>query len=140
MNKTTNFLTFDEAVSAARKEPEVHFIGLGFSSSLLVVFALQLDAEDPPTINIFYSAAKLFDSIGYEDSYTLDDVPIGAKTLFYVRESDLNVDFVKDIFGVTSEYILHRMIPGLPDPDTCVSVKTFRQDAINKFRAFWRQQ
>jgi hypothetical protein len=134
------FLTFDEAIAAAKKEADVEFVGLQYVPpySHLDVYMVIGDPDEVSYVNISYEGGDLFDVGGEEDFYGLDDVPDEAKSLFYVRLTDLG-DGKAQISGMVSEYILNALLPALSEANTYSSETAFVEAARTQFLAFWRQ-
>ena len=137
---TPNFLTFTEAVAAATQEPGVDFIGLRFDSPFrhLTTYVVSVDPDEPDYVNVAYNGGDMFSYCGEEDFYGKEDAPAEAKVLFYARQSELgNGD--PQIMGMTSEYALFELLPGLRAPDTYEDEAEFNQEAGQIFKGFWRQ-
>jgi hypothetical protein len=139
-DKTITFLTFDEAVSAAKNEPDVDFIGLQFVPPFtrLDIYAINTCADEPDNANIQYQGAELFDVDGEEEFYDVDDAPDEAKALFYARGTDLGNGDVQ-IMGIVSEYVLHQVLPDLKEAPRYKSEQEFIQAAGEQFQSFWYQ-
>jgi hypothetical protein len=137
--KTPTFLTYDEAVAAAKAEPNVDFIGIGFEAPYrhLAAYSVSTDDEDPGYLNVSYSGGDLFSSCGEEDFYSEDDVPAEAKMLFYARDSELG-DGKPGIFGMTGAYVLYAVLPGLKTTDAYETDAEFADLAVQIFKRFWR--
>lgn len=135
------FITFDEAVEAAKNEPGVELIGLRYIApfSRLDVYVIQVDPDEADCVNIQYEGGELFDLGGEEEFYGLDDAPEEAKNLFYARKTDLGNGDVQ-IIGMTSEYVLQEVLPGLGKDAKYQDQAHFMQVASTAFRTFWRQQ
>lgn len=133
------FFTFDEAVEAARNEPGVDFVGLKFVEPFthLGAYIINTYADDPGNVNVFYEGGALFDSMGEEDFYDLADAPVEAKKLFYARQSDLGQGDVQ-VMGMTSEFVLQEVLPGLRDDAKYRDHAHFMQVAGAEFRAYWK--
>lgn len=138
MNKKPTFLTFTEALSAASREPGVEFIGLGFAppNPYLTIYSIEMDADFPDEANINFSGGDLFDLGGEEDFYDETTVPEEAKKLRYARKSELG-DGAPSIMGMTSEYVLSAVLPGLNAPDMYRSEEEFAEAASAAYKAFW---
>lgn len=136
---TPKFLTFDEAVAAAKIEPNVDFIGLKFDAPYrhLAAYVISVDSEEPDYVNVAYSGGALFDFGGEEDFYNEEDAPQEAKELFYVHQKELG-DGDPSIMGMTSEYVLFAVLPGLQEPDKYPSEAAFASDAARIFKEFWK--
>ena len=132
------FLTYQQAVEAAKKEPDVEFIGLGFKAPYrhLSVYFIYVDSEDLDYVNIWYDGGLLFDSCGEEECYGEQDVPVEAKALFYVKETSIGSPSIR---GTMSEYVLAQVLPGLRDPESYPSKKAFTMAAVQAFSRLWRQ-
>lgn len=139
-NTSINFLSFDEAVKAAKNEPGAEFIGLRYVAPFtrLEVYVIHVDPDEGDYVNVQVEGGELFDLGGDEDFYDLEDTPTEAKALFYARKSDLANDNAQ-ICGMVSEYVLHTVLPGLSEAKTYGSEAAFIQAARTKFLSFWRQ-
>lgn len=135
----TLFLTFDEAVKIARSEPGVELIGINFVEPFmhLSLYLVSVDPDEPESVNIAYEGGTLFSSGGEEDFYDLSDVPADAKNLFYARMSDL-ADGNIQVMGMTSEFVLQAVLPGLSQDAKYRNHADFRKIAGAEFRAYWR--
>jgi hypothetical protein len=141
VDTSIKFLSFDEAVEAAKNEPGVEFIGLRYIApfSRLDVYVIHVDPDEIGYVNVQYEGGDLFDLGGEEEFYGLDDVPKEAKGLFYARKADLgNGD--GQVMGMTSEFVLQEVLPGLSKDAKYRDQAHFVQVAGAEFRAFWRQQ
>lgn len=132
------FLTYDQAIEAAKKAPDVEFIGLRFDAPYrrLDVYFIDVDSSELDYVNIAYEGGELFSSCGEEGFYGEDDAPVEAKNIFYVREQELGNPQIR---GMTSEYMLCNILPGLNAPDTYPNKASFTKDAARAFSSFWRQ-
>lgn len=139
-NTSIQFLNFDEAVEAAKKEHGIEFLGLKYVAPFtrLDAYIIQVDPDEPDYVSIQFESGELFDLGGEEDFYALDDVPLEAKSLFYVHESDL-ANGKAQINGMLSEYVLQQVLPGLGEADTYRNEAAFIQAASTEFLSFWRQ-
>jgi hypothetical protein len=139
-NTSIQFLSFDESVEAAKKEPGIEFLGLQYVAPFtrLDGYMIHVDPDEPDYVNIQFEGGELFDVGGEEDFYDLDDVPAEAKSLFYVRNSDL-ANGKAQINGMVSEYVLQQVLPDLDEADTYGSEAAFIQAASTEFLSFWRQ-
>jgi hypothetical protein len=90
-------------------------------------------------VNVQYEGGELFDLGGEEEFYGLDDAPDEAKGLFYARKTDLGNGDVQ-VMGMTSEFVLQEVLPGLSKDAKYRDQAHFMQVAGADFRAFWRQQ
>lgn len=135
-----NFLSFDEAIAATEKEPDVAFVGLRFVAPFnrLDIYTVSGDPDEVGYVNINYEGGELFDEGGEEDFYGLGDVPDEAKSLFYARLTDLAGGKVH-INGMVSEYVLHALLPTLDEAYKYSSEAAFVEAARTQFLAFWRQ-
>jgi len=132
------FLSFKEAAEAAQKEPDTEFVGLMFVDPFthLKAYIINMYADDPGNVNVFYEGGALFDSMGEEDCFDLEDAPAEAKKLFYARQSDLGDGDVQ-IMGMTSEFVLQEILPTLHKNDKYRSQAHFMQVAGAAFQEFW---
>lgn len=139
MNGTT-FLTFDEAVAAAEKEPGTEFIGLRYAPPYThaEMYTVRVDSDEPDQVQVLYEGGELFSMGGEEDFYDADDAPDDARASFYARRSELG-DGAAGLMGMTSEYVLSQLLPGLPEARTYSSESAFIQAAGEAYRSFWRQ-
>lgn len=135
------FLSFDEAVEAARNEPGAEFIGLRYIAPFtrLDAYEIRVDPDEVEYVNVQYGGGKLFASDGEEEFYDLDDVPDEAKGLFYARKTDLGNGDVQ-VMGMTSEFVLQEVLPGLSKDAKYRDQTHFMQVAGAAFSAFWRQR
>lgn len=135
------FLTFDQAVEAAKKEQDIEFIGIRFNPPYrkLEAYIITVDSSESDYVNIAYSGGNLFDSFGEENFYSEDDAPADAKSLFYAHQQDLG-DGSPQVMGMNSEYALFEVLPGLKEPDAYESEAAFTQEAARVFNQFWRQE
>lgn len=140
-NTSINFLNFDETVKAAKNEPGAEFIGLRFVSPFtrLDLYVIHVDPDETDYVNVQYEGGELFDIGGEEEFYGLDDAPEEAKGLFYARKTDLGDGDVQ-VMGLTSEFVLQEVLPGLSKDAKYRDHAHFMQVAGAAFRAFWRQQ
>jgi hypothetical protein len=133
-------MTFDEVVSVLKtnKNPDESYIGIFFRSEDNYFGYYQLhgpELDDPDWIGINFEGSFLFDDCGEEDSYSLDDVPFEAKSLFYKNSKD-----VPAIGWDKSEYALFKLFPTLPNPDS-IWTDSEKQDfikAVNEQLQNWR--
>lgn len=132
------FFTFDEAVEVARSEPGAELVGLKFVEPFthLKAYIINTDSDDPDSVSVFYEGGALFDSMGEEDFFDLDDVPAEAKKLFYARQTDLGQGNVQ-VMGMTSEFVLKEILPGLHDDAKYRDHAHFMQVAGAEFCAYW---
>jgi len=138
-DKNIKFLSFNEAVTAAKNEPGMEFIGLRYVPPFtrLDVYVIDVDPDESDDVRIQFEGGELFDIGGEEDFYDLADVPDEARALFYARKSDLgNGD--AHVMGVTSEYVLQELVSGLSKEATYKSKAEFIQAAGAQFLSFWR--
>lgn len=135
------FLNFSDAVEVAKKEPGVKLVGLQFRSPFtrLDVYLIYVDPDEPGFVNVNYEGGELFDLGGEEDFYDIDDVPVEAKNLCYARLSDLGNGAIQ-IMGMTSEFVLQAVLPGLSPDARYRDQYHFRQAAGSAYAAFWRQE
>jgi hypothetical protein len=140
-DSSIEFLKFEEAVEAAKREPGAEFIGLRFVAPFtrLDAYVIHVDPDEADYVNVQYEGGELFDLGGEEDFYGLDDVPDDAKGLFYARKADLGSGEVQ-VMGMTSEFVLQELLPGLGKDVKYRDQAHFMQVAGAEFRAFWRQQ
>lgn len=138
MNKKPTFLSYAEAVATARRDPEATFVGLAFNpaTAFLTVYTLQADEDDADTLNIEYEGGELFDLGGEEDFFDETSVPAEAKQLLYASKAELG-DGKPHIAGMTAEYVLSTIVPGLNAPDMYRSEEEFAEMAGKAFKAFW---
>lgn len=137
--KAPTFLTYAEAVAAAKVAPNIDFIGLRFAAPYkhLAAYVISVDSDEPDYINVAYSAGDMFSDCGEEDFFADDDAPDEAKTLFYASQRELgNGD--PQVTGMTSEYVLFEVLPGLQEPDTYELEAEFNREAGRVFKSFWR--
>lgn len=134
------FLKFDEAVIAARSNPGNAFIGIHFPAPYrhLGLYIISVDADEPDYVDVSYEGGELFGVDGEEDFYDLSDTPDEAKRLFYALKSDLG-DGNAHFMGMTSEFTLQEVLPGLDRDAKYRSQEHFMEVAGQEFRAFWRQ-
>ena len=134
------FLNFEDAVAASKREPDIPFVGLHFVApyTRLAIYTLSSDPDNEGFVCVDYEGGELFDEGGEEDFYALRDTPEEAKGLFYARMRDL-ADGNAHIAGMVSEYALHALLPGLDEAMNYDSEAAFVKDAVTKFQAFWRQ-
>jgi len=139
-NRAVQFLTFDEAVIAARSNPGTELIGIQFAAPYqhLGLYTISVDADEPDFVNVSYEGGELFDVGGEEDFYDLSDTPAVAKGLFYAAKTDLG-DGNPNVMGMTSEFILQEVLPGLARDAKYRDQDHFLEVAGQEFRAFWRQ-
>lgn len=135
------FISFDEAVEAAKNEPGVEFIGLRYTAPFtrLDMYVIHVYPDEADYVNVKYEGGELFDLGGEEDFYGLDDVPHEAKNLFYTRKTGLGNGDIQ-VSGMTSEFVLLEVLPGLRADAKYRDRAHFMQVAGDAFRAFWRQQ
>lgn len=140
-NASITFHNFDDAVKAAKNELGMEFIGLRFIAPFtrLDAYVISVDPDEIEYVNIQYEGGELFDLGGEEDFYGLDDVPDEAKEFFYVRKSNLGSGDVQ-VMGMTSEFVLQEVLPGLSKDTKYRDQANFMQVAGAAFHAFWRQQ
>ena len=134
------FLNFGEAVEAAKKEPGVEFVALRYIPpfSRLDVYVIDVDSDEPDYTNVRYEGGDLFDTCGEEDFFSLGDVPAEVKNLFFVRAADLGNGDVQPM-GMTSEFVLQAVLPGLTPDAKYRDQAHFMQVAGAEFQSFWRQ-
>lgn len=109
-----DFYSFDEAVAAARASPGIEFIGMKFIEpySYLGVYVISVYPDEPDNVNVSYEGGALFASMGEEDFFDVDDAPEEAKMLLYARATELGDGDVQ-VMGMTSEFVLQEVLPGL---------------------------
>lgn len=136
---TPKFLTFDEAVATAKLEHDVDFVALRFNEAtqVLAAYTVSVDSDEPDYVNVAYSGGALFDFAGEEDFYDDEEAPQEAKELFYVHQKELG-DGDPAIFGMTSEYVLFAVLPGLQEPEKYPSEAVFATEAARIFKEFWK--
>ncbi|WP_426172600.1 hypothetical protein [Pseudoduganella sp. R-34] len=139
-SRAVQFFTFDEAVIAARSTPGTDLIGIHFTAPYrhLGLYIISVDVDEPDYVNVSYEGGELFDDGGEEDFYDLSDTPDEAKRLFYAAKSDLG-DGDAQVMGMTSEFILQEVLPGLDRGAKYRDQEHFMEVAGQEFRAFWRQ-
>ena len=138
--KIPDFLTYAEAIIAARHEPNVEFLGLRFEAPYrhLSAYTISADTDEPDEINVDFSGGELFSFFGEEDFFSESDVPDDAKTLFYARFPELGNGKLM-VMGITSEHVLFSVLPELKEPDTYHERSEFSEQAGQVFQKFWRQ-
>ena len=134
------FLTYSEALAAAKQEANVEFIGMRFEApyKYLSTYTISGDDEEPGCVNVDFNGGELFSYFGEENFYEEADVPDEAKALFYARSGDLG-DGNLMLMGITSEHILFSILPGLDRSDTYCTNAEFTEKAAHAFGRFWRQ-
>lgn len=139
-NSAIDFYSFDEAVAAARISPGTEFVGMKFVDpySYLDVYVINVYADAPDGVNVFYEGGALFDSMGEEDFFDVDDAPEEARKLLYARKSELGKGDVQ-VMGMTSEFVLQEVLPSLSADAKYRDQSHFMQVAGAQFRTFWRQ-
>jgi hypothetical protein len=132
-----NFINFHDAVCLAQETTDVEFIGIKFDPPFkhLGVYSIVVRSDEPGEVSIMYEGGQLFSSCGEEEFYFLDDVPAQAKELIYARKSDL-CDV--QISGMTSEFVLQKVLPGLRWDSKYRDQAHFMQVAGAEFAGFWR--
>lgn len=133
------FLTFDHAVAAAINEPGAKFVGLKFVEpfSHLGVYVINVYADEPDNVNVFYEGGFLFDAMGEEDLYDAEDAPAEAKALFYARVADLGSGSTQ-VMGMSSEFVLQEVLPGLGKDAKYRDHAHFMEAAGAEFCSYWR--
>jgi len=136
--KKVQFLTFDQAVQAARSQPGVEFVGFRFEEPFthLGAYIINTYPDDPRNVNVFYEGGALFDSMGEEDFYDVKDAPADARNLLYARQADLGDGDVQ-VMGMTSEFVLQAILPGLHEDAKYRDRAHFMQVAGAEFQAYW---
>jgi hypothetical protein len=140
-DRKIQFFTFNEAVDAARNDPDTEFVGLHFVEPFthLGVYIIRVYSDEPENVNVSFEGGALFDSGGEEDFYSVAEVPAEAKSLFYARRTDLgNGD--AQVMGLTSEFVLQEVLPGLSKDAKYRDRAHFMQAAGAEFLAYWRQR
>lgn len=139
-NRAVQFLNFDEAVIAARSNPGTELIGIQFAAPYqhLGLYTISVDADEPDFVNVSYEGGVLFDVGGEEDFFDLSETPDEAKRLFYAAKSALG-NGKPNVMGMTSEFILQEVLPGLDRGAKYRDQEHFMEVAGQEFRAFWRQ-
>lgn len=134
--KHLQFLTYDQAIEAAKKEADVEFIGLRFEAPhrRLDAYFIYVDSDEPDYVNIAHERSELFSRGAEEQFYEEDDAPAAAKTCLYVRESELGNAQVR---GANSEYALFEVLPGVNEPNSYPNETAFMADAARAFAGFW---
>jgi hypothetical protein len=74
--------------------------------------------------------------MGEEDFYDLEDAPAEAKKLLYARQTDLGDGDVQ-VMGMTSEFVLQAILPGLRDDAKYRDHAHFMEVAGAEFHAYW---
>jgi hypothetical protein len=110
--------SFDEAVLAVQARPNSAYIGflLWPDEKKAGWYQISTDpenAQDLESVSIQYEGGMLFSSCGEDDFYSLDDVPVEARSLRFIDSSTL-----PKMCGYTTDYVLARLFPELPDPET----------------------
>lgn len=139
--KDIQFLSFDEAVTAAQQHLGEQFIALGYVPpyTRLEVYMIDVDADEPDEVRIQYEAGELFDVGGEEEFYDVEDVPGQTRSLFYARLSDLG-DGKAQVMGMVSEHVLQQVLPGLNEDTAHKNEAAFLQAASTQFLLFWKQK
>lgn len=114
-------MTFNEVIQAVKATPGLSFTGLALRSDgrYLGIFTVSSSAEvddedyDPEWVSIQFEGGLLFSSSGDEEFYSLDDAPDIVQSLIYRPSTSL-----PDTWWLCSEYVLHRVFPQLPDPES----------------------
>jgi hypothetical protein len=135
-----DFYTFDEAVAVAHSEPGIEFVGMKFVEpfSYLGVYVINVYSDEPDDVNVSYEGGTLFDSMGEEDFFDVKEAPAEARELFYARKTDLG-DGDANVMGMTSEFVLQEVLPGLSADAKYRDQAHFMEVAGAQFREFWRQ-
>lgn len=138
MKCNIQFLSFDEAVTAANKHLDEEFIGLLFAPSFdyLGTYSVFVDSDEPEFVNINFEGGHLFDDLGEEESYSLNDVPAEAKALLYARLSELG-DGNISVMGMKAEYILQEILPGIQSDARYKNKEEFMLRAGAAFQDYW---
>ena len=136
--QSIQFITYDEAIAASKKEPGVNFIGIRFDKPYRRVecYFISTDADEPDYVNIHYQGGLMFSSSGEEEFYCEEEVPAEAKNIFYARMQDLDYPNLSDTVG---EYVLYEVLPRLNEPESYLTNAAFVAAAIREFTAFWWQ-
>lgn len=114
-------MTFDEVIQAVKATPGQSYTGLVLRADglYLGVYTVSSSDEgddedyDPEWVSIQFEGGLLFSSSGDEEFYSFDDAPEIVQSLTYRLSTSL-----PDISGLCSEYVLHRVFPQLPDPES----------------------
>ncbi|KFE52417.1 hypothetical protein [Pseudomonas syringae] len=110
-------MSFDEAVTAAQENQKNAYIGFVFTPEIQWVgwFEISTVDEDEPddNISIHHQGGVIFSSEGEDEYYRLEDVPEAARRAIYILSST-----VPQMTDFTSDYVLYRLFPDLPDPET----------------------
>jgi hypothetical protein len=136
------FLTFDEAVSAARNSLGAKFVGLNFVSPFeyLDWYVVDVLPDEPDEVFVEHEGSALFDSCSVGDSYELSDAPPEAKNLIFARMSEL-ANGEANLSMMSAEYVLEHVLPGLrPSKEYGPNRARYMQDAGAKFCAYWRKE
>lgn len=130
-------------VITALKQPEnlnESYIGIFLNPETAYFGFYQIDIpdkDDPEWISVWYEGSKLFDDLGEEGAYSLDDVPEEATQLFYK-----NAEGMPSFLGDKSEYVLYALFPDLPDPEDVwerYERKEFMRLALERVNTVWVQ-
>lgn len=137
-DKKIQFLTFDQTVEAVRKEPGAEFVGFKFDEPFthLEAYIINSYPDEPSNVNVFYEGGALFEEMGEENFYDVEDVPVDARKLLYVRQKDLG-DGKVQVMGMRSEFVLQAVLPGLREDAKYRDHAHFMQVAGAEFRAYW---
>lgn len=114
-------MTFNEVIQAVKAAPGLSFTGLALRADgrYLGVYTVsssdEVDDEDydPEWVSIQFEGGLLFSSAGEEEFYPLEDAPDIIRSLIYRPSTSL-----PDTSWLCSEYVLHRIFPQLPDPES----------------------
>lgn len=114
-------MTFDQVLQAVQAIPSQSYTGLALRTDGLylgVYTVSSCDEEDdedydPHWVSIQFEGGLLFSNSGEEEVYSLEDAPDIVRSLIY-RPSEM----LPDISWLSSEFVLHRAFPQLPDPES----------------------
>ncbi len=140
-DKKIQFFTFDQTVEAVQSEPGAEFVGFKFDEPFtrLGVYIINTYPDEPGNVNVFYEVGTLFDPMGEEDFYDVEEVPAEARQLLYARRTDLGNGDVQ-VMNTASEFVLQAILPGLHDDAKYRDHAHFMQVAGAEFRGYWGRQ
>lgn len=132
------FFRFDQAVSTALNDPGAQFVELRFVEpfSHRGVYVINVDADEPGNVSLFYEGGVLFDVMGEEDFYDVEDAPAESKALFYARVDELGSGTAQ-VMGMTSEFVLQKILPGLSKEAKYRDNAHFMEAAGAAFPSYW---
>ncbi len=111
-------MKYEEAVSIVSKNPGESFTGIILTKkdTFLAVYVISSDEEDPDWVTVSYEAGYLFSYSGEEDCFSLDEIP--EDVLAELKKIDFKSSInLPNILGLTSDYVLYKLFPNLPNPD-----------------------